>query len=97
MSETTAKYSANTMSQKSAREALGAPDTFRGGCYVTRNGVAELFIQTAAERAEELAAQERERQAMALLRLAMMAEQDIRQGETFSPEQALQQLRAARR
>lgn len=97
MSETTAKYSTNTMSQKSAREALGAPDTFRGGCYVTRNGVAELFIQTAAERAEELAVQERERQAMALLRLAMMAEQDIRQGDTLSPEQALQQLRAARR
>ncbi|MCC5826372.1 hypothetical protein [Alkalimonas sp.] len=85
------------MSQKRAREALGAPDTFRGGCYVTRNGVAELFIQTADERAEELAAQERERQSMALLKLAMLAEQDIRQGDTLSAEQALQQLRAARR
>lgn len=84
------------MSQKSAREALGTPDTFLGGCYVTRNGVAELYIQTAGERAEELAAQERERQSMALLKLAMLAEQDIRQGETLSTEQVLQQLQAAR-
>ncbi|UNK63824.1 hypothetical protein [Buttiauxella ferragutiae] len=40
----------NTMSQKTAREGLSNPELFEGGVFVTRNGVAELFVQTAAER-----------------------------------------------
>jgi hypothetical protein len=38
------------MSQKSAREGLGNPELFQGGVYVTKNGLAELFVQTAEER-----------------------------------------------
>ncbi|MCP2002134.1 UNVERIFIED_ORG: hypothetical protein J2Y78_000674 [Buttiauxella agrestis ATCC 33320] len=40
----------NTMSQKTVREGLSNPELFEGGVFVTRNGVAELFVQTAAER-----------------------------------------------
>lgn len=40
------------MSQKLARGSLGNAQNVEGGMYVTKNGVAELFIQTAAERKE---------------------------------------------
>lgn len=42
-----------TLSQKSARAALGNPETFRGGVYVTTNGTATLHIMTAEERLRE--------------------------------------------
>jgi len=44
------------MSQRAAREALGTPESFSGGVYVTKNGTPELFITTAADRAQEQAA-----------------------------------------
>ena len=40
---------ATTMSQKAAREGLGSPELFDGGVFVTKNGVAELFVQPAAK------------------------------------------------
>ena len=82
-----------TMSQKAAREGLGSPDLFEGGVYVTKNGVAELFVQTAAEREAEI----RERQSNALLKLTMMAKQEIKNQRGLSPEETLQRLRDARK
>lgn len=56
-----------TMSQKLARDSLGNAQTFEGGVYVTKNGVAELFIQTAAERDAEVREMREERNINALL------------------------------
>ncbi len=64
---------AQTMSQKAAREGLGSPELFEGGVFITKNGVAELFVQTAAEREAELKKIEEERQINALFKLAMIA------------------------
>ncbi|MDN8683074.1 hypothetical protein Q0M91_14750, partial [Staphylococcus aureus] len=58
-----------TMSQKLAREGLGNPELFQGGVYITKNGQAELFVQTAEERQLELQEREKERQSNALLKL----------------------------
>ncbi|MBD3707506.1 hypothetical protein IE983_23800 [Enterobacter hormaechei] len=58
-----------TISQKSAREMLGTPEQFRGGVYVTKNGAAELFIQTAEERDAELAERYQQQQVNAMLKL----------------------------
>ncbi|WP_203523693.1 hypothetical protein [Sodalis sp. dw_23] len=88
---------ANTMSQKTAREGLGSPELFKGGVFVTKNGVAELFVETAEEREAELVTQAREQQANALLKLTMLAKQDVFQQRVMSPEEALKQLRAARK
>ena len=85
-----------TMSQKSAREGLGNPELFQGGVYVTKNGSAELFVQTAAEREAELIERERERQSNALLKLVMTAKKEIKDGQGMSAEEALQKLRDAR-
>jgi len=85
------------MSQKTAREGLSNPELFEGGVYVTKNGVAELFVQTAAERQLEEAERLRERQNNALLKLVMKAKHEVTEGKTVSPEVALQQLRAARK
>lgn len=87
----------NTMSQKTAREGLSNPELFEGGVYVTKNGVAELFIQTAAERQLEEAERLRERQSNALLKLVMKAKHEVTEGKTVSPEAALQRLRTARK
>lgn len=87
----------NTMSQKKAREGLGAPELFQGGVFVTKNGVAELFVQPASERVAELAEREKERQANSLFKLVMMARQDIDTGDIFSPEKAIERLRADRK
>ena len=84
-----------TMSQKAAREGLGSPDLFEGGVYVTKNGVAELFVQTAAEREAEIRERNLERQSNALLKLTMMAKQEIKNQRGLSPEETLQQLRDA--
>jgi len=87
----------STMSQKSARDGLGTPSNFEGGVYVTRNGVAELFVQTAAEREIEMNELRMERQTNALLRLVMLAKQDIKENRKMSPEEALRRMRDARK
>jgi len=84
-----------TMSQKSAREGLGNPELFEGGVYVTKNGVAELFVQTAAEREAAVAERERQRQNDALCKILMRAKQDIANDQKFTPEEAKRRLRAA--
>ena len=89
--------STSTMSQKAARDGLGSPDLFKGGVFVTKNGTAELFIQTAAEREEELAQREYERQTSALVRLVMLAKQDVDNGRTMSCEEVLKRLQDARK
>ncbi|ANM78177.1 hypothetical protein SENE111051_18920 [Serratia nematodiphila] len=86
-----------TMSQKAAREGLGSPDLFEGGVYVTKNGVAELFVQTAAEREAEIRERNLERQSNALLKLTMMAKQEIKNQRGLLPEETLQRLRDARK
>ncbi|QUY47211.1 hypothetical protein JK621_17570 [Serratia plymuthica] len=86
-----------TMSQKAAREGLGSPDLFEGGVFVTKNGVAELFVQTAAEREAEIRERNLERQANALLKLVMLANQDIKNQRGMSPEETLRRLREARK
>ena len=85
-----------TMSQKAAREGLGNPELFQGGVYVTKNGMAELFVQTAEEREAELRDREAERQSTALLMLVMSAKQDVKQGRAMSASDALRRLREAR-
>ncbi|WON75555.1 hypothetical protein [Serratia sp. UGAL515B_01] len=86
-----------TISQKLARDSLGNAQTFQGGVYVTKNGVAELFIQTAAERQAELREIEHERNINALFKLAMMAKKEITDGKGMTPEDVLGRLRAARK
>ncbi|GIU13912.1 hypothetical protein L5L55_08025 [Shewanella glacialipiscicola] len=86
-----------TMSQKSARDGLGTPSKFEGGVFVTRNGVAELFVQTAAEREVEINELRMERQTNALLKLVMLAKQDIKDNRKISPEEALRRMRDARK
>ncbi|WP_345868330.1 hypothetical protein [Shewanella algae] len=87
----------STMSQKNARDGLGTPSNFEGGVFVTRNGVAELFVQTAAEREEEMRERRMERQTNALLRLAMLAKRDIENDRIMSPQEALRRLHDARK
>lgn len=85
-----------TLSQKATRESLGSPDNFKGGVWVTKNGTAELFVQTALERQEELADWEQEQQSLALLKLALKAKQEVVEGKVLTPDEALKRLRAAR-
>lgn len=86
-----------TMSQKLARESLGNAETFEGGVYVTKNGVAELFIQTAAEREAEVREMQQDRNINALFKLAMQAKKEIAEGKGMTPEEVLGRLRAARK
>lgn len=86
----------HTMSQRAAKDCLGNPDAFKGGCVVTKNGTAELYIQTAEEREQEERIFHAERQANALLKLAMMAKEDVAAGRVHSKEEVLERLRAAR-
>jgi len=85
-----------TMSQKLARDSLGNAETFEGGVYVTKNGVAELFIQTAAEREAEVREIQQDRNINALFKLAMQAKKEIAEGKGMTPEDVLGRLRAAR-
>lgn len=85
-----------TMSQKLAREGLGNPELFQGGVYITKNGQAELFVQTAEERQLELQEREKERQSNALLKLVMIAKEDIANGQVMSPEDVKRKLRGSR-
>jgi len=87
---------AQTMSQKAAREGLGSPELFEGGVFITKNGVAELFVQTAAEREAELKKIEEERQINAMFKLAMIAKQEINDNQGMTPEEVLERLRSAR-
>jgi len=84
-----------TMSQKAVRESLGNAELFEGGVYVTKNGRAELFVQTAAEREAELAEREQQQQNDALFKILMRAKQDIANNRQCSPEEAKKRLRAA--
>lgn len=86
-----------TMSQKSARDGLGTSDNFKGGVYITKNGVAELFVQTAVERQMELNELRLERQTNSLLKLTMLSKQDIKNNRKMSPEEALRRMRDARK
>ena len=86
-----------TMSQKLARDSLGNTETFAGGVYVTKNGVAELFIQTAAERDAELREMQEERNINALFKLATLAKKEIEDGKGMTPEEARRKLREARK
>lgn len=86
-----------TMSQKLARDSLGNAQTFEGGVYVTKNGVAELFIQTAAERDAEVREMREERNINALFKLATLAKKEIAEGKGMTPEDVLGRLRAARK
>lgn len=86
-----------TMSQKLARDSLGNAETFAGGVYVTKNGVAELFIQTAAERDAELREMQEERNINALFKLATLAKKEIEDGKGMTPDEARRKLREARK
>ncbi|ORM63943.1 hypothetical protein PRCB_18485 [Pantoea rodasii] len=86
-----------TMSQKLARDSLGNAETFAGGVYVTKNGVAELFIQTAAERDAELREIQEERNINALFKLATLAKKEIEDGKGMTPDEARRKLREARK
>lgn len=84
-----------TISQKTARELLGTPEEFKGGVYVTKNGVAELFIQTAEEREAELVALEQQQQANAMLKLVSLSQHDYEQGRHTPARDLLARRRAA--
>lgn len=86
-----------TMSQKLARDSLGNAETFAGGVYVTKNGIAELFIQTAAERDGELREMQEERNINALFKLATLAKKEIEDGKGMTPDEARRKLREARK
>ncbi|AWA05055.1 hypothetical protein [Aeromonas hydrophila] len=86
----------NTISQRAAREGLGTPEMFQGGVFVTKNGITELFIQTAEDRELELEALANDRENKALLRLVMLAQRDVTEGRTFSVQEAKERMRHAR-
>jgi len=83
-----------TISQKSAREMLGTPEQFRGGVFVTKNGAAELFIQTAEEREAELVEREQQQQVNAMLKLVSLSQRDYEQGRFSSARDLLARRRA---
>lgn len=85
-----------TISQRTAKDNLGNSEVFEGGCLVTKNGVAELFIQTAQEREQEERAFNADKQATALLKLAMMAKEDVVHGRFSSKDDVLSRLKSAR-
>ena len=89
-------YKHSTMAQRTAKDNLGNPDVFKGGCLITKNGVAELFIQTAEDRELEEKLRQTERQANALLKLAMLAKEDVALGRVSSKSELLHRLKAAR-
>lgn len=85
-----------TISQKTAREMLGTPQNFRGGVYVTKNGAAELFIQTAEEREAELA-ERQQQQVNAMLKLVSLSQHDFENGSHESARELLTRRRSERR
>lgn len=87
---------ATTISQKAARDNLGTPEYFEGGVFVSRNGKAELFIQTAEEREAELARRAEDEQVNAMLKLAALSMKDVENGDFISGEDLLAQRKASR-
>lgn len=85
-----------TISQKSAREMLGTPQNFRGGVYVTKNGAAELFIQTAEEREAELVERHQQQQVNAMLKLVSLSQHDFENGRYGTARELLARRRAER-
>ncbi|MDI2111758.1 hypothetical protein [Commensalibacter nepenthis] len=85
-----------TISQKEAREKLNDVALFENGVYVTRNGVAQLYIQTVEARERELQEIEQEKQAIALLQLTLKAQKDVVEGKTHTLEEVLEKLNATR-
>lgn len=86
-----------TISQKTAREMLGTPQNFRGGVYVTKNGAAELFIQTAEEREAELAERHQLQQVNAMLKLVNLSQHDFENGRHESARELLARRRSGQR
>ncbi|MGV7961761.1 hypothetical protein QPK13_11825 [Photorhabdus tasmaniensis] len=85
-----------TISQKAARDLLGTPEYFEGGVFVSRNGKAELFIQTASDREAELARQKEDEQINAMLKLVALSQKDVENGDVMTPEELLAERKAAR-
>lgn len=85
-----------TISQKSAREMLSTPQNFRGGVYVTKNGAAELFIQTAEEREAELVERHQQQQVSAMLKLINLSQHDLNNGRHESARELLARRRSQR-
>lgn len=85
-----------TISQKSAREMLSTPQNFRGGVYVTKNGAAELFIQTAEEREAELSERHQQQQVNAMLKLINLSQRDFENGRHKSARELIAQRRSER-
>jgi len=85
------------MPQNLERDSLGNAAAFEGGVYVTKNGVSELFIQTAAERQAEIREIQQERNINALFKLALQAKKEVTDGKDMTSEDALGRLRAARK
>ena len=85
-----------TISQKTAREMLGTPQHFRGGVYVTKNGAAELYIQTAEEREADLAERHQQQQVNAMLKLVNLSQHDFENGRHTSIENYVTRRRAAK-
>ena len=73
---------------------LGSPEQFRGGVYVTKNGAAELFIQTAEERDAELAERHQQQQINAMLKLVSLSQHDVEQGRFSTARELLARRRA---
>ncbi|AWK40575.1 MULTISPECIES: hypothetical protein [Photorhabdus] len=86
----------NTISQKKARDLLSNPKHFEGGVFITKNGISELFIQPMAERERELAERGVERQAIALLKIAMLSKKDTIEGRKMTLEEALRRRKERR-
>ncbi|WP_027712605.1 hypothetical protein [Dickeya chrysanthemi] len=85
-----------TISQKSAREMLGTPQNFRGGVYVTKNGAAELFIQTAEEREAELVERHQQQQVNAMLKLVSLSQHDFENDRHETARELLARRRSER-
>lgn len=85
-----------TISQKAARDLLGTPEYFEGGVFVSRNGKAELFIQTASEREAELARRAEDEQINAMLKLVALSQKDVGNDDVMTAEELLAERKASR-
>ena len=85
-----------TMSQKAAREGLGSPDLFEGGVYVTKMVLLSCLCKRRLREAE-IRERNLERQSNALLKLTMMAKQEIKIIAVCRPKKRCRRLRDARK
>lgn len=81
------------ISQKMARDLLGAPEEFSGGVFVTKNGEPTLFMQPADERLQEQEQLQIEREGLAMTRLVMLSLTDINHGRVMTRDDVLAKLR----